>query len=342
VDKSVIFLSHETAEAGIAKVLKNALEKAFLGTVEVFVSSDPRSLPAGTKWLDTVTARLRQAKAMLVLASPRSVQRPWVNFEAGAAWIRDIPVIPLCHSGMTPSTLPQPLQALQGKQLLSSVDLDDALAALAGALECDTPEVDTSVLAQKLAEEVERVPPGSVAAPAAMTVEGSVLRLRRLSADREALEARTHGAILRMQTLRAEGGRPQDPVKLANLLAEVERFVVEPESFAPDEQVDALLVRIEAMSAELQPAQDVDVHRAILLELREMNRRQARTAEILMLDLDRTAEALGVPRDAVQDALSDLLVEGKVEGYAETFGQSAIDGSCRITEYGMATLASTA
>jgi len=37
------------------------------------------------------------------------VEKPWVNFEAGAGWVRDIPVIPLCHSGIQPSNLPMPL-----------------------------------------------------------------------------------------------------------------------------------------------------------------------------------------------------------------------------------------
>ena len=34
--------------------------------------------------------------------------RPWVNIELGAAWIKRVPIIPLCHSGLTPSDLPWP------------------------------------------------------------------------------------------------------------------------------------------------------------------------------------------------------------------------------------------
>ena len=50
---------------------------------------------------------------MLVLCSTRSVAEPWINFEAGAGYIKDIPVIPICHSGMTVDTLPIPLLFFQ-------------------------------------------------------------------------------------------------------------------------------------------------------------------------------------------------------------------------------------
>ena len=78
----------------------------------------------------------------IILASPESVKRPWVNFEGGAAYIRGIPVIPLCHSGMTPSKLPAPLNTLQGATASVEAELRAIFPVLAKALGGSTPPVD--------------------------------------------------------------------------------------------------------------------------------------------------------------------------------------------------------
>ena len=72
----MIFLSHAGPEAEVARVLKDAIQAAFLDIAEVFVSSDPRSLGVGARWIPTITNKLHDAIAMLVLASPSSVIRP--------------------------------------------------------------------------------------------------------------------------------------------------------------------------------------------------------------------------------------------------------------------------
>lgn len=114
VKKATVFISHITEEKEIAQALKQVIESAFLGLIDVFVSSDADSIRLGGKWLLSLTTALKCCKIEILLASPTSVKRPWVNSEAGAGWVRDIPVIPLCHSGMTLETLPTPLSELQG------------------------------------------------------------------------------------------------------------------------------------------------------------------------------------------------------------------------------------
>lgn len=108
MQKPLVFISHITTEKEIAIALKGLVEQAFLGMVDVFVSSDPNSIAMGGRWLNDITYGLKTCVIEIVLAGPSSVTRPWINFEAGAGWVRDIPVIPLCHSGMTPSVLPAP------------------------------------------------------------------------------------------------------------------------------------------------------------------------------------------------------------------------------------------
>ena len=107
-----VFISHITLEAPLASVLKKWIRTAFVESVEVFVSSDD-SITPGEDWLDRIRDSLKSTKVLLAICSKESVHRPWINFEAGAGWIRGIPVIPLCHSGMTVGGLPQPLSPLQ-------------------------------------------------------------------------------------------------------------------------------------------------------------------------------------------------------------------------------------
>jgi len=109
-----VFLSHINEEAQIAQSLKGWIESTFQGNVEVFVSSDKGSLPPGKKWLDVISENLAEADMLLVLCSSESIVRPWVNFETGAGWVKDIETIPICHSGLTMGDLPRPLNDFQG------------------------------------------------------------------------------------------------------------------------------------------------------------------------------------------------------------------------------------
>ena len=112
-DKPVIFISHISEEAPPVQLVKNQIENSFLDLVDVFVSSDSGSICAGQNWLDRITQTLRAARAMLIFCSQRSVSRPWINFEAGAGWGREIEIVPMYDSGMRPVDLPLPLNLLQ-------------------------------------------------------------------------------------------------------------------------------------------------------------------------------------------------------------------------------------
>ena len=95
--KPKIFISHISKETELAQVLKKHLAKDFLNFLDIFVSSDGQTIQAGGKWLDEVSHALEDAQIEIVLCSKESVLRPWVNFEAGAGWIRNIRVIPICQ-----------------------------------------------------------------------------------------------------------------------------------------------------------------------------------------------------------------------------------------------------
>lgn len=141
-EKPLLFISHITEEKELALSFKNLVETNFLGMLEVFVSSDENSISMGQKWLNNITDGLKKCAIEIVICSPKSIQRPWINFEAGAGWVRDIPVIPLCHSGMEPSQLPMPLNLLQAAKANEVSSLKLVFPVLAKALGANNPATD--------------------------------------------------------------------------------------------------------------------------------------------------------------------------------------------------------
>jgi hypothetical protein len=82
---------------------------------------------AGEKWIDRIMDELKKAKVVLLMLTNTSVKRPWVNFEAGAAWTREIAIVPVCFRGLTKDDLPKPYSSLQAVDLKAYGD-DEYLA----------------------------------------------------------------------------------------------------------------------------------------------------------------------------------------------------------------------
>ena len=148
MSKLIVFLSHIHEEAALAQTVKAFIEDSFLGLADVFVSSDPRSVSFGQQWLARITESLRDCSVEVILCSPVSIERSWINFEAGAGWIRRIPVIPLCHSGLDRSALPVPLNLLQSANASDSQHVRGMLGTIAEALQSRVPGADIAVFVQ--------------------------------------------------------------------------------------------------------------------------------------------------------------------------------------------------
>ncbi|MDN3688670.1 toll/interleukin-1 receptor domain-containing protein [Cyclobacterium jeungdonense] len=139
MNKSTIFISHISEEKEIANNLKSFIETRFLKTVDVFSSSHDESLKLGDDWMDTIKKSMKNCKLIIILCSPISISRPWINFEAGAGWIRNLPVIPLCHSGLTPGKLPVPLNSFQGGLINNEDDVSKLFKKIAEILGIEKP-----------------------------------------------------------------------------------------------------------------------------------------------------------------------------------------------------------
>jgi TIR domain-containing protein len=163
-----VFISHIADEGGVAAWLKARLDADFLGGLDLFVSSDRATIDAGSRWLDEVERALKQADLQVLLCSRASVGRPWVNFEAGAVWLRGIPVVPVCHTGLTPDDLPVPLSMLQSVELSRPDGLAKLYDAVAETIGLRVPAVDFEAAAAEARALEER----TARAPAIEVVEG--------------------------------------------------------------------------------------------------------------------------------------------------------------------------
>lgn len=142
--KALIFLSHIHEESELAKIIQTAIEDEFSGFVEVFVSSDGKTIPSGANFLKRIEDGLVNCIGAIYLISPVSVKRNWINFELGAVWIKnvisqkeggpEIPTIPFCHSGISPGGLPMPLINLSAIQSGNSSNLELAFRSIQTAV----------------------------------------------------------------------------------------------------------------------------------------------------------------------------------------------------------------
>ncbi|HBG48018.1 MAG TPA: hypothetical protein DDW90_00600 [Cyanobacteria bacterium UBA9971] len=117
-----VFISHITEEKEIAFIIKDLINEAFENKINVFVSSDKTSIPLGSKNIDVIIENLSKCSAEIIVCSPDSIKRPWINFEFGAGWLRPISLIPFCHSGIKPDKLPIPFNLRKG---ICGNDIDD-------------------------------------------------------------------------------------------------------------------------------------------------------------------------------------------------------------------------
>jgi uncharacterized SAM-dependent methyltransferase len=157
MSKLQVFVSHISEEAPLAALLQDRIRHDFLGLVEIFVSSDTASIIAGDNWLVSINEALRRAQLLLVLCSRASVQRPWINFEAGAAWITDTKILPICHSGLRPHQLPMPLSVLHAVEAHDPSGLERVYLRITERLrelkiDCSSPRIDFAEFAERVEE----------------------------------------------------------------------------------------------------------------------------------------------------------------------------------------------
>jgi hypothetical protein len=173
-----VFLSHVTVESKLADSLRRHLVRDFIGLVDVFESSDRISVPAGTKWLSEVTDALRRADLHLILCSREAMLRPWIQFEAGAAHLRGIPIVPLCHSGLTCAQLPVPLSEYEGLHASEPEGLASLYRTISDAIGSSIPEIDFAAFAKDVASFEAEYSAQRSSIAGSSVIQGTVERIR--------------------------------------------------------------------------------------------------------------------------------------------------------------------
>ena len=107
MEKQDVFISFASQERKLADAIKQFIETAF--ECKAFVSDT--SITAGEIWQEEIVAALCNAKLLLVLCSPLSISRQWVNFECGAAHLSGKKILFLCHSGLSRDQLQQKIES---------------------------------------------------------------------------------------------------------------------------------------------------------------------------------------------------------------------------------------
>ncbi len=145
-----VFVSHITEEAPIALELKKFIETSFLGTISVFASTDVHDLTPGSRWLDRIEKALKESTLLLIICSPSSLTRPWINFEAGCGWIKGAEIIPICHSGQRKDQLPYPFSQFMALSLFDEAFGETLVQSLCTYFKIGKPPCDFKKLSKRL------------------------------------------------------------------------------------------------------------------------------------------------------------------------------------------------
>jgi hypothetical protein len=147
-----VFVSHVHQDAPVAELLQERLSRSFAGEIEVYVSST-RENHAGEDWLSSIEKALRECSVLIGLCTPSSIQREWVNFELGAAWMLSKRIVPACHRGLTPDDLPMPLSSLRGITLTDARGVEALYTTLTERLGFrKVPDADFAAIAAQISD----------------------------------------------------------------------------------------------------------------------------------------------------------------------------------------------
>ena len=84
----MVFISHDTRDAELAEAFSNLLKSVSAGVLKSFRTSDRRGnqgIEYGVEWYPEIIKNIQGASDVVCLLTQRSVNRPWILFEAGMA-----------------------------------------------------------------------------------------------------------------------------------------------------------------------------------------------------------------------------------------------------------------
>jgi len=84
----LVFISHDTRDAELAEAFGKLLKSVSAGMIKTFRSSDKKGnegIDFGDDWYKRLMTKLQSTSDVICLFTERSLDRPWILFEAGVA-----------------------------------------------------------------------------------------------------------------------------------------------------------------------------------------------------------------------------------------------------------------
>src|SRR5215510_6198724 len=84
----MVFISHDARDADLAEAFSKLLESVSAGMIKTFRSSDKKGtdgIDFGDEWYKRLMTKLQSTSDVVCLFTERSLDRPWILFEAGVA-----------------------------------------------------------------------------------------------------------------------------------------------------------------------------------------------------------------------------------------------------------------
>lgn len=155
----LVFISHDARDAEFAEAFSKLLKSVSAGMIKTFRSSDKKGtdgIDFGEEWYKRLMLQLQSTSDVVCLFTERSLDRPWILFEAGVAKGKvNTPVVGVA--------LGVPLSRVSTGPFYQFMNMDDSeddltklvnqLAERVPSLELDSDVVKTQVLAFKATEE---------------------------------------------------------------------------------------------------------------------------------------------------------------------------------------------
>lgn len=85
---SLIFVSHDSQDAELAETFSKLISSVSAGVLKIFRSSDTKGtqgIEYGAEWYPTLMKKIESASDIVCLLTERSIDRPWILYEAGVA-----------------------------------------------------------------------------------------------------------------------------------------------------------------------------------------------------------------------------------------------------------------
>jgi hypothetical protein len=237
VSSPMVFISHDVRDAELAEAFSKLLKSVSAGMIKTFHSSDKKGtegIDFGEEWYKRLMSQLQSTSDVVCLFTERSLDRPWILFEAGVAKGKlNTPVVGVA--------LGVPLSRVSAGpfyQFMNTEDSEEDLAKLVNQLarripnlELDSDVVKIQVAAFKATEAslLKKLNSGAAKAePKEVTDLSAVAKLaeemkalpsrvaERLAEDGEPLRRRRMRRFhpMMMEELVHMSGEPGDPVAI--------------------------------------------------------------------------------------------------------------------------------